>query len=54
MSNRTAKPKQTSSELILKMKEKGITFQWVDEEKAEEYLTERNNYFRTACYRKNY
>lgn len=49
------KPKMTSSELIRMMKEeKGILFNQMNERKAEEYLKERNNYFRTAAYRKNY
>lgn len=48
------KPKMTSTELIKKMKEKGITFDAESEEVAKEYLQERNNYFRIASYRKNY
>ncbi len=54
MSNRINKPKQTAKQLILKMKEKGITFKYITEEEAAEYLTDRNNYLRTAAYRKNY
>lgn len=34
--------------------EKGITFKYVTEEKAEAYLTDINNYLRTAAYRQNY
>lgn len=49
------KPMMTSSDLIRMMKEeKGILFNRMNERKAEEYLRERNNYFRTASYRKNY
>lgn len=54
MSNKIDKPKQTASQLIAKMKSKGITFQYVSEETAAEYLTDKNNYLRTAAYRKNY
>lgn len=41
MSNKTDKPKQTGPQLITKMKNKGITFKYISEEKA-------------AAYRKNY
>lgn len=34
--------------------EKGILFNIIDENEAEQYLRERNNYLRTAAYRKNY
>ena len=34
--------------------EKGITFHHMSESEAEQYLTDRNNYLRTASYRKNY
>lgn len=45
----------SASELVNKMKdEKGITFKYVKEEDAETYLEGVNNYFRTACYRKNF
>lgn len=54
MSNRTDKPKQTAPKLVEKMKSKGITFKYTTEEKAAEYLTDKNNYLRTAAYRKNY
>lgn len=55
MGNRTDKPKQTSQQLITKMKtEKGIRFQYISESDAENYLTNINNYLRTAAYRKNY
>lgn len=54
MSNRINKPKQTAAQLITKMKNKGITFKYITEEEAAEYLTDKNNYLRTATYRKNY
>lgn len=54
MSNRINKPKQTAAQLIAKMKNKGITFKYITEEEAAEYLTDKNNYLRTAAYRKNY
>ena len=54
MSNKIDKPKQTAPQLITKMKSKGITFKYITEEKAAEYLTDKNNYLRTAAYRKNY
>lgn len=49
------KPKQTAQQLINKMKvEKGIKFKYISEHDAETYLTNVNNYLRTASYRKNY
>ena len=54
MSNKTNKPKQTALQLIAKMENKGITFKYITTKKAAEYLTDKNNYFRTAAYRKNY
>lgn len=54
MSNKTEKPKQTARELVRKMKNKGITFKYITEDEAANYLSERNNYMRTAAYRKNY
>ena len=49
------KPMMTSQELIDKMKnEKGIKFEYMSEEDAIIFLSERNNYFRIASYRKNY
>lgn len=54
MSNKIKKPKQTSDQLISKMKNKGINFKYITEENASIYLTDRNNYLRTAAYRKNY
>lgn len=55
MSNRIDKPKRSPAELIeMLKKEKGITFQYMDSVEAEHYLSDRNNYLRTASYRKNY
>lgn len=55
MSNRSDKPKLTSVQLIEKAKsEKGITFQYITEQDAEVYIRLKNNYMRTAAYRKNY
>ncbi|WP_304153654.1 hypothetical protein [Megamonas hypermegale] len=44
----------TSDELIEHMKQKGITFNIVDEKKAKNFLEEHNYYFKLASYRKNY
>lgn len=50
-----AKPKLSAEELIAKMKkEKGITFNYIGEESAIEFLKRKNNYYRLAAYRKNY
>ena len=55
MSNKINKPMMTSESLVAKMRdEKGIRFKYVTEEKAEVYLTDINNYLRTAAYRQNY
>lgn len=55
MSNRELKPKRTSEELVTMMKyEKGIRFERMSEAEAISYLKYRNNYMRTAAYRKNY
>lgn len=55
MGNKTDKPKQTAQQLIIKMKaERGIHFKYTSDTEAEHYLTNVNNYLRTAAYRKNY
>ncbi len=55
MKNINSKPKQTAGQLVTKMKiEKGIYFKYISETEAEDYLTNINNYLRTASYRKNY
>ena len=54
MSNIQNKPKKMVSQLIEEMAERGITFNYINTESAEVYLSETNNYLRTASYRKNY
>ncbi len=49
-----SKPKLSAEQLIDKMKSKGITFNYISETEAENYLKKHNNYFRLASYRKNY
>ena len=44
-----------TADLIVKMRnDKGILFKIQNEEEAEKILLDRNNYLRTAAYRKNY
>ena len=46
---------RSPAELVAMLRdEKGITFHHMSESEAEQYLTDRNNYLRTASYRKNY
>lgn len=52
--NRQDKPKMTSEQLVQVLKEKGITFNLVDENTAVEYLKDVNNYLRSASYRRNF
>lgn len=55
MENKVSKPKKKVSELVTEMKnDRGITFNYMDENLAVEYLSNINNYLRTASYRKNY
>ncbi|MCD7957370.1 MAG: Abi family protein [Lachnospiraceae bacterium] len=55
MSNRIDKPMLSAEQLVAKMRdEKGITFKYTSEEVAVKYLTDVNNYLRTAAYRQNY
>lgn len=55
ISNRTQKPKKTAQELVAKLRdEKGVRFELMNEADAENYLSNKNNYLRTASYRKNY
>lgn len=52
MSNKIDKPKLTPKKLVEKMRdEKGIVFNYISEDEAEEFLESHNNYLRTACYR---
>ena len=55
MSNREDKPIRSPAQIITMLKnEKGITFNYMDIAEAETHLCEKNNYLRTASYRKNY
>ena len=54
MSNKIDKPKQAAPPNNQKMKSKCVSFKYSTEKKAAEYLTDKNNYLRTAAYRKNY
>lgn len=55
ISNRIQKPKKTAHELVEMLRdEKGVCFELMSEEEAESYLRRKNNYLRTASYRKNY
>lgn len=55
MSNKTDKPKLSPEKLVEKMKtQKGITFKYIDENEAADFLSDSNNYLRTACYRVAY
>lgn len=55
MSNRVDKPIRSPSDLVAMLRdEKGITFNYMDTSEAESYLNDKNNYLRTASYRKNY
>lgn len=44
----------SNEELILHMKEKGITFKCVSEEAAIDFLSNHNYYLKLASYRFNY
>ena len=47
------KPKKTAEELVQMLHgEKGIQFHLISEEQAVECFSQRNNYLRTASYRK--
>lgn len=49
------KPKLSAEELVSKMKkEKGITFDYMSEDDAINFLKTKNNYYKLAAYRKNY
>ncbi len=55
MSNRESKPKKSAEELVRDMAVRhGVTFNWISEQEAAEYFIDRNNFLRTASYRKNY
>lgn len=48
------KSKLSLDEQIEHLKERGITFEIMDEDDAREYLDQNNNYFKLTAYRKNY
>ena len=49
------KPKLSPEQLVEKMKnDKGISFQYMKEDEAVNFLKTKNNYYRLAAYRKNY
>ena len=53
--HKSSKPKLTSEQLVSKLKnDKGVTFKYITEKEAEIFLRDKNNYMRTAAYRKNY
>ena len=53
--NEKSKPKKTAADLVKMLRdEKGVAFTIITEAQAEAYLSGRNNYLRTASYRKNY
>lgn len=55
MDNRVEKPKKGMNQLVSEMKDsRGISFNYFNESDAVNYLTNVNNYLRTAAYRKNY
>lgn len=54
MANKFIKPKKMAWQLISEMKNRGITFNYMNESEAVGYLSNINNYLRTASYRKNY
>ena len=55
MDYRVEKPKKSMNQLVSEMKEsRGIKFNYYNENDAVDYLTNVNNYLRTAAYRKNY
>lgn len=55
ISNRILKPKKSAHELVEMLRdEKGVRFDLMSETDAENYLSAKNNYLRTASYRKNY
>ena len=48
------KPMRTSEDLVLHMKDKGISFTIISEDEAKKHLAQHNNYFKLTSYRKNY
>lgn len=54
MGDRIREPKLVSSELIKKLKDKGVKFELMLEGDAIKFLEENNNYFKLTSYRKNF
>jgi len=55
MSNRTDKPKMRAADLAHDLAQNhGVTFNYVSESEAAAFFSDRNNFLRTASYRKNY
>lgn len=55
INNRSNKPKKSSQDLVNMLRnEKGISFNIINENTAVDYFMTKNNYMRTAAYRKNY
>lgn len=52
--NKNDKPKLTSEQLVSKLKDKGITFNYNKENEVADLFRECNNFLRITCYRKNY
>ncbi len=50
----TRKPKLTTEGQLQHLKDKGVLFSIDSEEKAKDYLTKNNNYFKLRSYRTNY
>lgn len=48
------KPKLSLDEQIEHLKDKGVSFQLMNESDAKKYLEQNNNYFKLTAYRKNY
>lgn len=48
------KPILSVDEQIDKLKENGVTFKYVSEDNAKEYLRKNNYYFKLTSYRKNF
>lgn len=51
---KTIKPKLSIDQQILKLKEKGVRFEFCTEQEAAAYLRANNNYFKLTSYRKSF
>ena len=54
MSNRENKSTRPAADLVNDLAKHGVTFNYISKEEAANYFTDRNNFLRTASYRKNY